>query len=56
MINFRCEQVFVAYFVRIRLNPLAFEMDNHLVFKKLFKEVGFLTDVIMDGAKSKVEG
>ena len=56
MINFRCEKVFVAYFVCIRLNPLAFEMDNHLVFKKLFKEVGVPTYMIIGGSKSQIEG
>ena len=31
------------------VNPLAFEIDNHLAFKRLFKE-------IMGGDKCQVEG
>ena len=49
--NFTCEKLFATNFGLIWANPLAFEREIHLEFKKIFKEVGLLNDTITDGDK-----
>ena len=49
--NFTCAQVFATEFWCIRVNTINLERGNHLAFKNLFKYVGVMTDMIMDGDK-----
>ena len=49
VINFIYSSVFET-------NPLAFDRDNHIIFKKIFKDVVVPTDMIIDEAKYQIEG
>ena len=56
MRNFICAQVLETNFLLIRVDPINFDRENHLGFKKLFNKVGVMIDMITCGAKYQIEG
>ena len=38
------------------MNPIVFERDNHIEFKKIFKDVVVMTEMIMLRSKYLIEG
>ena len=54
--NFTCAQIFATDFGWIEAIPMEAERDLHLAFKYVFKEYGVPESMIVDGAKSQVQG
>ena len=54
--NFTCCQVFATDFGWSVAYNMDFERNMHLAYKKLFKEVGVPTKMIVDGARSQTMG
>ena len=54
--NYSCAQIFATEFGWGCAIPLVSESMNHTAFKTLFKTVGVPIRMIMDGAKSQIEG
>ena len=54
--KYSCDKIFATEFGCIKAHPMKSKRYIYLAFKKLSKNIGVPTDIIMYGSKAQVEG